>query len=142
MPRNEEELRIQKEFIDWCWASAYRWPDVAIEIPRRIRIGRRTVEVMAKSVPMVHVPNGEVRDSRTGAKLNAQGLRKGMLDLFMGVPAGKYCGLIIEVKKSDGRLSKWQKIWIAFFRRMGWRVEVCRSFSECINSTVSYLNLR
>jgi len=142
MPRNEEELRIQKAFIDWCWLNWNRWPDVAIEIPRRVRLGRRMVEVMAKSVPIVHVPNGEVRDERTGAKLNAQGLRKGMLDLFMGVPAGGYCGLIIEVKKPKGTVSKYQKIWLDFFERMGWRVEVCRSVAECIDSTVDYLGKR
>jgi hypothetical protein len=140
MPRSEGELSIQSTFIEWCWDNWRRWPDVAIEIPRRVRLGRKTIEILAKSVPFFHPANGEVRDARTGNKLNKQGLRKGVLDLIMGVPRGGYTGLIIEVKTAKGKISPFQKIWIEFFRHWGWKVEVCRSFAECVDVTVRYLD--
>jgi len=141
--RNEEELAIQKAFIDWCWANWTRWPSVAIKIPRRARMGRKTVEIMAWSVPFFHPANGEVRDSKTGAKLNALGLRRGILDLFLPVPTAKHCGLVVEVKRpGKSEISKWQKIWIDFLRSIGWRVEVCKSVAECVDVTIKYLDSR
>lgn len=140
--RNKEEEKIQLDFIVWCWNNHNRWKDVEIEIPRRVRFGRKTIEVMAKSVPFFHVPNGGNRDAVTGSKLNAHGLRKGMLDLVLPVPAGKHCGLIVEVKKPKGVVSKEQKIWLTFLERVGWRVEVCRSIAECIDVATTYLNSR
>lgn len=143
MPRNEVELRVQKTFIDWCWANWHRWPEVAIEIPRRIRQGRHTIEIKAKSVPFFHPANGEVRDARTGAKLNAQGLRKGILDLWLPVPNKEgFCGLVIEVKQPGGYTSPNQKNWLAFLERMGWKTAVCKSFTECVDATTSYLDAR
>ncbi len=140
MPRDERELRIQKRFIEWAWSHSHRWPDIAIKIPRRITMGGQVVEIMVPSVPFFHPPNGEIRDSRTGAKLNAQGTRKGIPDLFLPVPRGKHCGLVIEVKAPQGRVSKYQKTWIEFLEKMGWRTEVCRSVAECIDVTINYLD--
>jgi len=113
---------------------------VAIELPRRVRVGRRTIEIQAKTVPFFHPANGEIRDARTGAKLHAQGVRRGVLDLWLPVPRGGFCGLVIELKAPKNYPSKEQRIWIDFLERMGWRVVVCRSVEECIQATCLYLN--
>lgn len=48
------------------------------------------------------IPNGGARDSITGARLKAEGVRPGAPDLCLAAAAGPHHGLFIEMKKVDG----------------------------------------
>jgi len=135
------ETDIQKSFIEWCWSPlAHRWPDAVIVAPRKVRVGRSTIEVMAKTLAFFHPANGEARDAITGSKLHKMGVRRGVLDLWLPVPRPGHCGLVIELKAPGGRMSKDQKVWEEFLSGRGWKVELAESFQECIDATVSYLD--
>lgn len=138
--RNRDEELTHISFIEWCYANWQRWPWASIVVPRRIRMGRRTVEIQAKTLAFFHPPNGGARDAITGSKMHQLGTRRGILDLWLPVPSGAHCGLIIELKAPKKYPSKEQKVWIEFLHGVGWKVEVCRTVAECIDVTAAYLN--
>jgi hypothetical protein len=66
-----------------------------------------------------HVPNGEVRDPRTGAKLKAMGTRRGVADLVFIRPGAP--PLFLELKARVGRQSAAQIEFRAAAERAGSR---------------------
>lgn len=94
-----------------------------------------------------HIPNGGSRGadaataSRNGAEMRALGVRRGVCDLHLPVPAGKYASLYIEMKKpSGGSLSPDQIEFIAFAQQHHNAVVVCRTWLEAWHATVGYLS--
>lgn len=85
------------------------------------------------------VPNGGHRSKAVAGKLKAEGVRKGVLDLWLPVPKSGFTGLIIEMKTETGAVSTDQKRWINGMRAHGWRVEVCRSPEDAIYALRDYL---
>lgn len=72
------------------------------------------------------IPNGGWRSRATAAKLKAEGVSRGVPDLF--VPAW---GMWIEMKRSDGgRLSPDQKSWHLYLASIGQTVLVCHGAEE------------
>jgi hypothetical protein len=72
------------------------------------------------------IPNGGWRSRATAAKLKAEGVSRGVPDLF--VPAW---GLWIEMKRSDGgRLSPDQKSWHLYLASIGQTVLVCHGAED------------
>lgn len=87
------------------------------------------------------IPNGGARSVVTGAALKAEGVRPGVPDLFLSVPAKGYSGLFIEMKKkSGGRPSAAQKQMKIFLERSGYCVKVCYGFDEAKKEIEIYLN--
>ena len=143
MTRNHIELKIHKQFIEWCWTpQAHRWPDAVITLPRKVRVGRRTIEVQAPTLAFFHPANGEARDAKTGSLLHAMGVRRGILDLWLPVPREEYCGLVLELKAPGKKMSPDQKTWTAFLKNVGWKVLAVYSFSECVEETTRYLDMK
>ena len=67
------------------------------------------------------IPNGGFRSRATAARLKAEGVTRGVPDLF--VP---YYRLWIEMKRiKDGRLSTEQKDWIRYLKDAGYTCLVC-----------------
>ena len=71
------------------------------------------------------VPNGGKRRLHEARMLKASGTRAGVPDLLLfSVPDGAdFCGVALEMKRADGRmsnLSKSQKEWIAKLEDCGW----------------------
>jgi hypothetical protein len=86
-----------------------------------------------------HVPNGGQRNAVVGAKLKAQGVKRGVPDvLVFDAPIDKarysyQCGLAIELKNGKaGRVSPEQKAWHNNLLGNDWRVDVCRSLDEVL----------
>ena len=48
------------------------------------------------------IPNGGLRNVIVAKKLRAEGVRKGVSDIFIPVPAGPYCGMFLEMKRRKG----------------------------------------
>lgn len=75
------------------------------------------------------IPNGGHRHPAEAARLKLEGVRAGVPDLFLPVPAGGKHGLFIEMKREKGgRLSPEQKDWLAHLNEQGYRAEVCKGF--------------
>ena len=70
----------------------------------RFRADRHTI--------WLHVPNGEYRSHRTGARLKRMGVIPGVADFLVVPPSGKAC--FLEIKTEKGRLSPEQR---AFYER-------------------------
>lgn len=75
-----------------------------------------------------HPANGEARDARTGAKLKAMGVRRGVPDLVFVLPTGKVA--FIELKAPKGRLTPHQIAFASDCDELGVPYLVCRSLAE------------
>lgn len=80
-----------------------------------------------RDVLAFHVPNGEKRDPRTAAKLQAMGVRPGVSDLVV-IVAGR--AHFIELKTEKGKLSPDQKVFLADAETAGCKTHVVRSMNE------------
>ena len=70
----------------------------------------------------------------------AEGVRAGVPDLFLAVPAFGYNGLFIELKKpKGGRVSDKQTEFISELSEQGYRVTVCHGFIEAKQAIENYL---
>ncbi|MFG1389067.1 hypothetical protein [Xanthobacter versatilis] len=80
-----------------------------------------------RDVLAIHIPNGEKRDKRTGARLQAMGVRPGASD-FLVIVAGR--ANFIELKTEAGRISADQRIFLADAETAGCTTHVVRSIPE------------
>lgn len=86
-------------------------------------------------VRMFAIPNGGWRSRATAAKLKAEGVSRGVPDLF--VPAW---GLWIEMKRADGgRLSPDQKDWHLYLTSIGQIVLVCHGADDAKRKIDDYV---
>ena len=87
-------------------------------------------------VDWCHVPNGGHRNKIVGAKLKAQGVKRGVPDILIFTPpsCGGYVGVAIELKKiKGGKTSKEQKEWLSMLKKYGWHTSVCKGSGEAID---------
>lgn len=109
------------------------------------------------------IPNGGPRDGFSGALLKAEGVKKGIPDLFLPVPMNhappqvqilgeplppkrvRYCGLYIEMKrpkskgKAKGALKAEQTEFIAYARGVGYAASVCFEWLAASRDIKSYI---
>jgi len=95
------------------------------------------------------VPNGGKRISHkdkngryyspAGQWLVAEGLRKGVPDVWLPIMRNGHPGVVIEMKSEKGRLRPEQIEWLHKLREQGWITEVCRSWVDAINILMEYL---
>ena len=87
-----------------------------------------------------HIPNEGKRSRATGARLKAEGMRKGTPDLCLAVPRGGCHGLYIELKRiRGGRLEKDQADALDALRAQGYAVAVCRGWEAAACVIEEYL---
>lgn len=79
------------------------------------------------------------RTKKNGARLKAEGMRAGTLDMFLGVPRGPYHGLWIELKTPVGVLSPAQKEMLKLELSQGYATVVCRGADEAKAVITAYL---
>ena len=75
-----------------------------------------------------HIPNGETRSDRTGAKLKLMGVLKGAPDLGFVLPDGR--AAFVEIKTSVGRQKPEQKEFQRRVVNAGGLYAVCRSCDD------------
>jgi hypothetical protein len=88
------------------------------------------------------VPNGGARDAIVGAKLKAEGVRRGAPDLILPVARSAYFGLFIELKRinaSASDTSQEQRDFGAFLQKQGYVWEVCNGANGAIGAITEYL---
>ena len=86
------------------------------------------------------IPNGGKRDAKTGYWMKQDGVLKGVPDVVLKVPKGKYASLCIEFKSKVGRQSKEQKEVQKALEEHGNKYVICRSVSEFIIEIENYLH--
>ena len=88
----------------------------------------KLVRLHEKALPalmlLTHVPNGGDRNAIVGAKLKAQGVRKGWPDYMLAVQTATSTGLALELKAVDGTVSDEQDKILRMLSAAGWRTVV------------------
>lgn len=88
------------------------------------------------------IPNGGDRHPATAARLKAEGVRAGIPDLFLSLPAGKANGAFIEMKKRKGGVvSKQQAEAMQRLHRAGYCCVVCEGWKEAADFIRGYVIL-
>ena len=85
------------------------------------------------------IPNGGHRHKAVAAKLKAEGVRKGVPDICLPVPRGRWHGLYIEMKTPTGTVRPEQKRWLAALRSQGYDAAVCRGWESARRFIEEYL---
>lgn len=81
-------------------------------------------------VRIIAIPNGGWRDIKTAARLKAEGVCKGVPDLF--IPEWRFW---IEMKRQKGgRASEEQKDWIEYLTATGYKAVVCKGKDEALQA--------
>lgn len=116
----EEDEQIA--LFDWAKMMRGKYPEIAL---------------------MHHIPNEGKRTVVTGAKLKAMGMKKGVPDIFLPVPRGKYHGLYIELKREiGGKLSEEQYQWLKDLDKQGYAVTLCHGWRKAAVEIETYLKIR
>lgn len=88
------------------------------------------------------IPNGGSRHIIEAINLKRQGVKKGVSDMALLLPKGKYHGLLIELKVGKNKPSPEQKEFIAYENNNGYFAKVCYGHEEAISLIENYLNLK
>lgn len=130
----KSEHEEQVEFFKWCAEVAYAGFDLVLsQAPKPY--AKDLLLHPIRSLKLIHaIPNGGARgnDSRTnkirGSMLRAEGVKKGVPDIFLPFPCRGYHGLYIEMKVADktkARISPEQETFIRELTLLGYHCEVC-----------------
>lgn len=95
------------------------------------------------------IPNGGDRDRITAGRMKAEGVKSGVLDLFLPHARGGYHGLYIEMKKPakrltngkqspQGVLSDNQKSFIKFVSKEGYAAVTCWTWEQARDVILTY----
>lgn len=88
---------------------------------------------------LLHVPNERKCTPAQGARLKRIGVKRGVSDLFLPHPVGRYAGLWIEMKTPTGRPTDDQTQFITAMRREGYAARVCYGYEDAIRTLQDYL---
>lgn len=88
-----------------------------------------------------HIPNESVGGQGWLIRNRQMGVKRGVPDLMLPIPAGPYHGLFIEMKAKKGRLSRQQKDWIKALNQLGYLAVVAFGWEEAKCEIENYLKL-
>ena len=102
----------------------------------------RTMEYEHPVLKWVHaIPNGGLRHKAIAGKMKAEGLKAGVLDIFVPIPRTDYHGQYIEMKFGKNVLTTNQKDFMVFVSDQGYQTDVCYTWIEAAVSIFKYLGL-
>ena len=87
------------------------------------------------------IANGGSRHILEAINLIRQGVKRGVSDMFLPLPKGKYHGLFIELKVGRNKPTPEQKQFIEYSNKVGYLAKVCYGHKEAIELIEKYLNL-
>lgn len=126
---NRSEHQIQSAFFTLCYQHRNQYPVLTrliFAIPNGGNLVKKTSD------------KGQ-SFSWEGKKLKDEGLKSGVLDVFLSVPNTKYHGLYIEFKAKNGVISDNQMLFCNEVREQGYCVEFFNNEVEAFNFVVKYL---
>lgn len=119
IPTEDEE---QAALFEWAESSKAKHPDLQW---------------------MYAIPNGGKRPIKTARTMKKTGTKKGVPDIFLPAPRGKYHGMYIEMKRtSRGQLSSEQREWLRALSDRGYYCVMCKGWVQAAKEIVIYLTQR
>lgn len=129
------------------------WKEIDLRVPRRAAYQGSEhsfqasfmgeLAIRATQVPelflMFAVPNGGHRSKAAAGKLRAEGVKPGVPDLCLPVPAHGKHGLFLEMKVAGGSVKPEQRDWLMNLHRHGYRVAVVNDFETAWWVLADYL---
>lgn len=122
-PKQNEvpEAQEQEALFRWAEFAVGKYPELAL---------------------MYHITNEGKRTVAGGAALKRQGLKKGVPDICLPVPRGKYHGAYIEMKKVGEKPTEEQKHWLSELARFGYCCFVAdKGWADAAEFITWYMNL-
>lgn len=88
---------------------------------------------------LFHIPNESASGAKWGIRNRQLGVKSGVPDLMLPIPAGGYHGLFVEMKTARGKVSENQSRWIEALNTFGYRAVVCYGWEAARDEIESYL---
>lgn len=86
------------------------------------------------------IPNGGHRHIAVARSMKAEGVKRGVPDIFLALPRGHYHGLFIELKRTrGGRLTPHQRDFMDIAVRNDYMCAVCHGCAEAQQTIIDYL---
>ena len=85
------------------------------------------------------IPNGGARDPITGARLKAEGVRRGVVDLMLARANDQHAGLFLEMKVGSNKPSNEQVVFMEYLASAGYLASVHWDSASAINAIQDYL---
>ena len=118
VPTESEE---QQALFRWAQLQSGRYPELKL---------------------LYHIPNEGFRSPATGARLRAEGLRRGVPDICLPAARGGYHGLYIELKRTKGGVASAEQLgWLVALREAGYAATICRGWDDARRRILEYLDL-
>lgn len=116
------ETQHQAAVIKWSQQPAVRsrWPELKL---------------------LYHIKNETKEGAKQVAIDKALGVKRGVPDLHLPVPRGRYHSLYIEMKNETGRSTRDQNWWGEQLTAQGNMCEVCHGWKDAVRVLEWYLNL-
>lgn len=87
------------------------------------------------------IPNGGARHPAVAGKMKAEGVKKGISDIFVPFPSQDSFGLYIEMKTGKNRLTPEQKEFGEFVSGIGYKFVTCWSAEEAARAIEEHLGI-
>lgn len=138
----------QRALIAWCnIAERYGWR--VADDPRAYTTELASLTYPIEPMPQLHwfhaIHNQrDANNAVAGAKAKAEGVKKGVADLFLPVPTMQYAGLYIEMKKADGNygdLKPEQKEFAEYCKLTNYKFECCFGWRNARSALLYYLGV-
>jgi hypothetical protein len=81
------------------------------------------------------------RSPANGARMKAEGMRRGTPDMLLAAQRGSHPGLWLEMKSAKGVLNPHQKAFLQAMGQLGYATVVCRSAQEARAAITAYLGI-
>ena len=120
------EHAAQSLVIEWAQRHEGRWPEL---------------RWLHSSLNGIYIPASAATRARIIRHMQAEGMKKGIPDLFLPVARRGFHGLYMEMKRDNGgEVSKEQKEFLAFAEQQGYYPVVCHGYSEAVEILEWYLS--
>jgi hypothetical protein len=114
--------------------SFFMWLDSTIRLQKD--------EQIKEDLRWIHsIPNGAHVHPATARKLVAEGLKKGVLDISVDAPRGKWSGLRLEFKRAGNKPTPEQTAYISYLGNIGIKACVCYTWMAAAKEIVEYFSL-
>jgi hypothetical protein len=90
---------------------------------------------------MFAIPNGGERNIAVASKLRAEGVKRGVPDIFFPIACRPFNGLFIEMKRVNGISTEVQVGYHEYLRQAGYKVVICNSWQSAVNQIKYYIGL-
>lgn len=149
----DTESGHQKALFAWASMSEMYGFDVAADMSAYSKDGlARVMRQQGSLKPAIalrwlhSIPNGGARDPKSAALMKAEGVKRGVADIFLPLPmqdafGNTFSGLYIEMKTSVGTQSPEQKEFQYYCRSYSYLYQVCRHWQDAAVLLVKYITV-